>query len=93
MGHFLHPFHAHPTPMSSTDVNVLALSGMFACVAVRSGKKTVLFCENLPFFPVFLAVILSQALTVNSMPSLSGLARTYGGACSANSYMHSYIYP
>lgn len=43
--------------MSSTDVNVLVLSGMFACVVVRSGKKTVLFCENLILLSVFLAVI------------------------------------
>lgn len=96
VGHFLHPFHARlHTPMSSTDVNVLALSGMFACVAVRSGKKTVLFCENLPFFfpCFFLLWFCHKHLLSTSCPSLSGLTWTYGGACSASSYMHSYIYP
>lgn len=60
VGHFLHPFARSPhTPMSSTDVNVPVLSlACFACVAVRSGKKTVLFCEKSTLSPpVFLAVI------------------------------------
>lgn len=87
-GHFLHPFSCSPPHPCPPDVNVLVLSGMFACVAVRSGKKTVLFCENLFFFFLFFLLwFLSWALTVNSMPSFSGFV------CSANSYTHCYICP